>query len=117
MTLLIDLNSVRGDRLVRYLDLMEFLMAEESELNIGSAIRVMDEEGDAYIATIIESDPNGRLKLEVNFETLIPATTFEPTQSSASAPSPERYYFMDNESAAPQVRANPNARPVVLKAA
>lgn len=109
ITLRFDLNAVRGDRFVHYLSLGEVLMADPSDLDPGSVMRLVDEEGDTYLA-VVETRAGNRVELTVDFESLIPALRVElPTNLIDAIRS---YVVFSDSSSSPEEGSVPNRKPV-----
>lgn len=72
-SLRVDLNGLRGNRLVTS---RAFTVDEGGRiptLSKDEIIRVVEEEGDAYLATVVDVDPDGLLvELRLHLETLTP---------------------------------------------
>lgn len=77
--LYVDLNALRGSRLVTYLSSQRNWVWPP--LRAGDLVEVIEEEGDRYAARVVASDGN-HLELELDFRTLIPAArlALTPTQ-------------------------------------
>jgi hypothetical protein len=87
VSLRIDLNMVRGDRVTTGLDFfvdpLSFLLLPELELEPGDFVRVVEEEGDAYLAVVQEVD---RDRLLIDLRILL--DTWQPFIDLGSMPQP-----------------------------
>jgi hypothetical protein len=124
MTITFDQNALRDTRLIRYLELSDLGTAEPSDLEPGAVVRLVDEDDDSYLATVI-SRAGDRFEFQVDIDSLTPAMTveWEDTGSEQITDLMEALrasVFVGEHSAEPGVRSVPEPnikRPVVTRVA
>ena len=88
VALRVDLNQLRGNRIVTC---REFAVGGSSvppDLNVGNIVRVVEEEGDTYLATV-ERVEGSLVHLWLDLDSWVPATDDDGEVSSSYAANPE----------------------------
>lgn len=127
MTLKFDQNALRDALLIRYLELSDLGTAEQADLEPGAVCRLVDEDGDSYLATIMDRTGD-RFELLVDLDSLTLAMTVEldeteeATSLSGLMEALQASYFVgehSDELPPPEVRhvPAPNIRPVITRVA